>query len=277
MNETAKIWIDLARSDLKSSRLLYDNRHHRTSYFFFQQASEKANKAFAHFTGLLSEKQFKDLKHDQLKIYRKTIAKQEEEIKTLVHALKPYPKVANLQILQQTNFTGYQKTLSESLGYIDSLRRYDLVNIPTQDLNFILGQIKTVKNTKLKIPRDFEPVLKTQMIRVADWIGQFETQNAIEAKAEFLKFMDAPNNSKMFYELIVKKILPMVIDIAFVNLALYFCAIITEQHSSLTRYPYNNVNPDIVYKKGRPLVKKQKEFMDLLGEALLKLTKINAI
>lgn len=276
MNEIAKTWIDIARNDLKSSRLLYDNGHHRTSYFFFQQAAEKANKAFAHFAGLLSDKEFKDIQHDQLKIYRKTITKQEREIKTLVHALKPYPKVANHQILQQINFTDYQRTLSESISFIDSLRSYDLINIPTMDLNQLLGQLETVKNTKLKIPRDFEAVRKTQMVKVADWIGQFETQDGIDAKTEFLILMDDPDKSKEFYDLIVKQILPLVIDIAFVNLTLYCCAIITVQHSSLTRYPNKNVNPDTVYTKRLPIVKKQNEFMDLLDIALIKLTKINA-
>lgn len=275
MNETAKIWIDLARSDLKSSRLLYNNAHHRTSYFFFQQASEKANKAFAHLTGLLSDKEFKNIQHDQLKIYKKIILKQEVEIKTLVRALKPYPKVANHQILQQINFINYQQTLSEGLSFINCLRSYDLVNIPTTDLTHILGQLKTTQNTKLKIPRDFEAVLKTQMFKVADWIGQFETQEAKEATTEFLKMMDDPDNSKKIYDLIVKQILPLVIDMAFVNLTLYFCAILTVQHSSLTRYPDNNVNPEKIYSKRLPVVKKQEEFMDLLDKALFKLTKLN--
>lgn len=276
MNETTKLWIDLARSDLKSSRFLYENGHHRTSYFFFQQASEKANKAFAHLAGLLSDKEFRNIQHDQLKIYRKTIAKQEGEIKTLVHALKPYPKVANHQILQQTNFADYQQTLSDGLSSIDSLRSYNLVNIPAKDLNLLLGQLNAVKNTKLKIPRDFEAVLKTQMLGVADWIGQFETQDAIETKSEFLKFMDDSENAKKFYDLIVNQTLPLVIDLAFVNLTLYFCAIITIQHSSLARYPDDGVNPDTIYTKRLPLVKKQKEFMDLLDKALLKLTKLNS-
>lgn len=276
MNETVKIWTDLSRSDLKSSRLLYDNGHHRTSYFFFQQSAEKANKALAHFAGLLNDKEFKDIQHDQLKIYRKTIAKQEGEIKTLIHLLKPYPKVADHQILQQTNFTDYQQTLKEGLSFIDSLRSYDLVNIPAKDLNLLLGQLNAVKNIKLKIPRDFEAVFKNQMLGVANWIGQFETQDAIEAKIDFIKFMDDPDNIKTFYDLIVKQILPMVIDLAFVNLTLYFCAILTVQHSSLTRYPDDNVNPETIYTKRLPIAKKQKEFMYLLDKALLKLTKLNA-
>jgi HEPN domain-containing protein len=276
MNETAKLWMDLARSDLKSSRVLHDSGHYRTSYFFFQQTAEKANKAFAHFAGLLSEKEFKDIQHDQLKIYRKTIAKQEAEIKTLVQVLEPYPKVSNHQILQLTNFRDYQKALSEGLCFIDTLRGYDLVNIPVQDINFILRQLNTVKNTKLKIPRNFEDVLKNQVVGVADWLGQFETQEAIFAKTAILGFIDDPDKSKEIYDIIVKQILPMVIDLAFVSLTLYFCAIVTIQHSSLTRYPDNNVNPDNLYTKKLPLVRKQKEFMDLLDKALHKLIKINA-
>ena len=43
MKDKAKTWIDLALSDLKSSRILHENKQFRTSYFHLQQASEKAN------------------------------------------------------------------------------------------------------------------------------------------------------------------------------------------------------------------------------------------
>jgi HEPN domain-containing protein len=277
MNETVKIWTDLSMSDLNSSRLLHNSGHYRTSYFFFQQATEKANKAFALFAGLLSDKEFKDIQHDQLKIYRRTIVKWESEIKTLIQVLKPYPKVANHKILSKTNFTEYQKTLSEGVSFIDSLRNYDLVNIPTRDLNYLIRQLKKIREVKFRIPRDFETIFKTQMLGVADWIEQFETQEAIEAKAKFQKFINNKEQAKQLYDLITNQILPFVIDIVFVNFTLYLCAIITIQHSSLTRYPNNNINPETIYTKRLPLVKKQTEFMDLLEEAISKLNRINAI
>jgi HEPN domain-containing protein len=276
MNETVKIWIDLSRSDLKSSKLLYDNGHYRTSYFFFQQAAEKANKAFAHFSGVLSDKEIRDTQHDQLKIYRKTMVKQEGEIKTLINALKPYPKVANHIVLQQAYFADYQQTLLQGFNVIDSLRNFDLVNIPTKDLTILLEQLNKVENTKLNFPRDFEVVLKKQMFGVAEWIGQFETQEAIDAKIEFCKYMDSVDNEKEFNNLIVKQMLPLLFDLTFVNLTLLFCAIITVQHSTLTRYPDDGINPDTIYTKRLPLVKKQIEFMNLLDKALLKITKLNA-
>ena len=71
MNKNVSIWIDLSLSDLKSSKLLYDNSQFRTSYFFFQQATEKANKALALLGGLLSETELKNNSAVALIIYLK--------------------------------------------------------------------------------------------------------------------------------------------------------------------------------------------------------------
>ena len=45
--------IKLALSDLKAARILYSEKQFRASYFLFQQASEKATKAFALKFGLI--------------------------------------------------------------------------------------------------------------------------------------------------------------------------------------------------------------------------------
>ena len=180
MNETVKIWTDISLSDLQSSRLLYENGHYRTSYFLFQQATEKANKAFAHLSGLFSEAEFKDIQHDQMKIYRKSIIKQERKIDTLIQLFEPYPKITNHRIFEETNFIEYQKSLLNGVSSIDSLRNYDLVSISTKDLNSILKQLIKLKETQIRIPRNIQSVFKTKMLEVTDWIGQLGTEKAIE-------------------------------------------------------------------------------------------------
>ncbi len=126
MNENVSIWIDLSLSDLKSSKLLYENGHFRTSYFFFQQATEKANKALALLGGLLSENELKEnIKHDQLKIYRKTLVKQENQIKSF---LKLYPDHENNEIIPESKIQNFQQSLLHSVSLIDSFRNYDLTS-----------------------------------------------------------------------------------------------------------------------------------------------------
>jgi HEPN domain-containing protein len=276
MNETVKLWTELALSDLKSSQLLHDNKHFRTSYFFFQQAAEKANKAFVLFAGQLTQKDFKDIQHDQLKIYRKTIVKQENELKTLIQGLEPLEKISDHKLVSTTNLKQYSKSLLDSVQHIDSLRNYDLINISVVDLNYLLRQLKTIKETKIKIPVNYEKKFKNVMLSVADWVGQFETQEAIEGKKEIMNFINNKEQSKQLWEVLVNQIFPLMIDLVFINLTLYFCAIITIQHSSLSRYPDNDRSPENIYIPKLPLVKKQKEFMNYLQDAISKLEVINA-
>ncbi len=79
MNEIIK-WIDIAKSDVKSSQILLENQCYSQSYFYFQQASEKANKANWMFNGLLKESELKNVGHDQFKPLRKNLITQKENI-----------------------------------------------------------------------------------------------------------------------------------------------------------------------------------------------------
>lgn len=275
MNEKVKIWIELAWNDLKSSQLLFDNKHYRTSYFFFQQASEKANKAFALFGGQLAEIEFKEIQHDQFLIFKKSIRKQETEIKTLLATISPLTKVANHNLISKTNLTEYCKSLSDSVHHIGNLKNSDLINISTQDLNYLLRQLKKAKDTKIKIPINYEKKFRNAMLNVADWVGQFETKEAIEAKKELQNFINDQDQTKKLYEVMLNQIFPSMIDIAFIHLTFYCCAIITYKHSTLTRYPENEINPQHLYKLTLPIVKKQKEFMSYLENAIGKLELLN--
>jgi len=275
MNETVKIWTDISLSDLNSSRLLYKNRHYRTSYFLFQQATEKANKAFALLGGEFTEKDLKKYSHDQMQIFKQLNLHQELKINKLLQLFEPYPQISNHKIFEKTNFIGFQNSLLDGVGFIDSLKNYDLVSISTKNLNSILKQLIKLKDTQLKIPLEFESVFKTKMLDVADWIGQFGTKKAITEKTKLEKLINVEGQSNQLYDLIINQIFPMLIDLVFVSMTLYMCAIITVQHSSLTRYPEDKINPDSIYTKRLPVVSKQKEFMDLLNEATLKINRIN--
>ena len=277
MNLTAEIWIDLATSDLKSSRLLHDSGHFRTSYFLFQQATEKANKAYALLTDIYKENELQKISHNTLKIYRRTSVKQKQEIKTLVKVLKPYPKVSQHKVLSKINFTKYYETLADGICFIDGLRKEDLVNIAATDLNDLLRELKKIKTTKITLPFKYEKKMEKIMLDIADWIGQFGTDEVLKSKKEFSDFISDKKNAKEFYDIICNKMLPMMIDFSFVHMTLFYCAIITVQHSSLSRYPESGKNPDFTYTKRLPLVQKQKQFMDMLADSLERLKHINKL
>lgn len=277
MNETVKIWTELALSDLKSSIILYDNKQFRTSYFLFQQASEKANKAFAILGGQFNEKDIKKIGHNQFKIFTRTIRIQGEGVKNLITFLKPFPKVENHKVLARTNLNEYGKSLNESIKFIDNLSQHDLITISLTDLNTLLRQLKKINESKIKIPLNFEKNFKKGMLNIADWVGQFETKEAIEAKQEFHKLINDKEEAEKIYTLLTDEILPLMLEISIINLTLYFCAIITIQHSSLTRYPEQGKSPIALYTSKLPLIKKQKYFMNHLMYSLKKISKLNTI
>ncbi len=276
-NNTVKIWIDLSISDLKTSRLLYEHEHFRNSYFYFQQATEKGNKALALLIGIFEEEDLKKIGHDQFKIYKKALVKQKESIQSFIEKLKPFPKVLNHKILSQIKFDECDKSLEESAIFIDSLRKLDLKHISTTELNCLLQHLKTIKAVEIKVPENLEKALKEYILDVADLIGQLETKETVELKLNFLKVI----NDEKLYNLIINQRIPLIlmmwIDLVFINVTLYCCAIVTIQHSSSTRYPVNGTNPDDIYTKQLPIVEKQGDFMDLLDEALYRFKKISSI
>jgi len=275
MNETVKTWTDISLSDINSSRLLYENRHYRTSYFLFQQASEKANKALALLSGEFTEEELRKFSHDQLRIYKEMSLNQGIKIDRLISLFEQQPKISNHKIIEKTNLIGFHNSLKDGANFIVGLKEYDLVNISTKDLNLILKQLTRLKNTQIEIPIDFESAFKTTMLDIADWIGQFGTEKAISEKANIEKLISDEEQSNQLYDLMINRIFPLLIDLVFVNMTLYMCAMITIQHSSLTRYSKENINPDLIYTKRLPVVKKQKEFMDLLNEVTLIIKRIN--
>ena len=74
-------YYDIAVVDIKASKILFGNKLYSQSVFYFQQSVEKANKAFAILTEIISEEEAKfDRDHNTNKIYKRIIDKQTNEI-----------------------------------------------------------------------------------------------------------------------------------------------------------------------------------------------------
>jgi len=80
-------WLAISKEDLQAAKILYLANQYRNSYYFFQQAVEKANKALALFVGFTEEELRKEIGHNQLKIFRKQITNQETGVRELVDIL----------------------------------------------------------------------------------------------------------------------------------------------------------------------------------------------
>jgi HEPN domain-containing protein len=233
--EIISIWIKLALSDLKSSRILYSQKQYGTSYFLFQQATEKANKAHALKFKFIKEEDLEDIRHDQFKIDRRYNVKKIEELRKLIllnNGVSPklYAKI---------------NSLTKSISHIDRLRNMDLINISNRNLNYLYKEINI-----MEIPFDIQfPEIKEI----------FKTRN---------------KELKKGYSYGLSLLLYMQ-DFSFIYFSIKVCALLTIKYSSLTRYPENGLNPLKIYTSKLPLIKKQFLFMNLLEQAIHKLNKLD--
>lgn len=267
-------WIKIALGDLGSSRTLYEARHYRTSYFLFQQASEKANKAFALYANFATEEELSKIGHDQFKLYRKELVKQEKEIKLLHSTVQTLPPSArDHEMMGLDTVNSVLTSHLELIKIIDSLRDRDLVNLSSVELNQMYKLLIALRRPEIRIPRKPPAEFKKIILKIADWAGNFQTPEALNTRKEFEEMANDAGKSKELYDIMIK-MLKVTASFSFIFYTLCTCAVLTIQHSSITRYPSNGKDPLKIYTSKLPLIKKQLLFMDLLQEALKKLQSI---
>lgn len=264
------MWIEIALNDLKSARLLYEHEQFSNSYFLFQQSVEKANKAFALLSGKITVEELEDFKHDQFKIYRKLLVAQREQAHSTSVALDSNPNPIPTEIKKEFDFKSHYQTLDKSVRFIDSLRNLDLINLSASELNYFLRELKKLEKVKLKIPKNAKEIV---YVKLANFIGAFGTEEAMKMKSALIALSSEETDE--LWNVILQTI-PLFLDVIFVNLTLYFCALLTIQHSSLTRYPDEGDSPLWLYDLDLPIVKKQPLFMNYMDKALIKLQALNS-
>jgi HEPN domain-containing protein len=267
------VWIQLALNDIKSSRILYEKGEYRNAYFLFQQASEKANKAMWLISGFVTAEELFNLKHDQFKVFRTAIIKQLENVKEIQTILSHYPQAENKAIFENSKLALYKKNLAATQSFFDGAKQLDLVNIPTSELTQLHRKLLSLEKIKLKIPVEADRKVKKNWLDLADWIGNFNTPEAIEAKHQILEYISDPANAKDIVEQIIHSAF-IVVEMASIEYTLFACAVLTIQHSSISRYPDEKFNPIELYNLRLPLVKKMPLFVNSLEKAILKLSTI---
>ena len=268
MNDIIK-WIDIAQSDIQSSKVLLDNKCYSQSYFYFQQATEKANKSNWMLSNLLTENELKKVSHNQFKPYRKAVKEQQdkfEELKTLSE---------NNKILQESplfkNFdlNDYENNLSEGLKGLDKLYNTNLFDLEESDLLEFNKMLDELKNYEFNLPSNFNDTIRQNLYEYITWLKKINTDTSIEIHSELSKCL---NDEIEFQNLLneVKNYLESIINITYPNYTLYYCSILTVQHSNTTRYPQNldGLSPLDVYNENLNIIKYQNYFLNHLSESL---------
>ena len=263
--------IDISLADIRASRLLYDRKLYPQSFFYFQQATEKAFKAFGLITEAVDEVGIKkDIGHNPLKIYRKMVNLQLIETREGAEFFKKNEKVTKHEFFAPIEFEEYLNSLQEEIKILDRLGNIDLFNIDHDEIIDILEHLEEIEKTKFNPPpKKYLEEFKKGMHRYGDFLSTVNPASANEFKTELAK--DGALDEVLKYTILYFNTL---IQLAFVSKVFYFSSIVTSKHIETSRYSINNINPLEFYTKRLPIVKFQPDFLRLLEKAVKKLKKL---
>lgn len=258
--------IEIALRDIKASEILYENKLYAQSYFYFQQASEKANKALGLFADIISKNDLKNIQHNQLKIHRTALVSQEAEMLEFSKNLKSNLKIAEHPFLKKEAMENHLQNLKEGLKFYDSAKQLDLLNYTKEELNGYLDEMDELKKLKIRRSKKVDSLLLKEMALLTDFSDKFcHEKEALELKS-------ALNEPEEFIST-VYQYSKSVYGMLYIYLCCYFSALLTIRHSTLSRYPDGSDNPLTFYNMKNNSVKFQPYFMQHLKRSLKLLSK----
>lgn len=148
--------LEIAKKDIEASSLLYKQKLYAQSYFYFQQATEKATKAYFLFLDLIDGKKVFDVRHDLFKLHRKILIESQQNNTNALMLLDVFPFFQISGSFEKRTIKDHIKSAQEGMSFFDSLKQIDLINIPAKDIQLFLINTESLKIKKLKMPVDFE-------------------------------------------------------------------------------------------------------------------------
>ena len=259
-NEVIIDWLAIAKSDILSANILYKEEQYRTSYFLFQQASEKVAKAYAIYIGFPEDK-IMSMNHDQFKALRRKLAQEHQLLVELKPSVEQEP---SLDFMREEGY-GLEKAefnTKESLSFIDSLKGEDLSALDEEDLELFISQLDELKSFEFVSPDNMPDIIRKSMDIMFDKFSVIPN-----ISEEQLDRMRSDVNSDE-YILLMKSLFPFIFHLSYVGMASFYCSFVTIQHSSRTRYNMNGHRCLELYNKNLPIVKYQQSLIDHLQEAI---------
>lgn len=265
--------IEIALNDIRSASLLYDKKLYAQSFFLFQQASEKANKAYGLCVGLITEKEAKEsIGHNQLKIHRKAVVAEQKELESTLKILANNPDVANHTYLKGKDIGAYSERLQEGLKFHDSAKQKELLNYTQESLDYFLDAIEELCYLRFKLGKKAKENVLNELKNYEDFGKSFFAE---KDKMDLIEAMKEDNRDQLIS--VVQQFSKHQIKSLFMLVTFYFCAIVTIRHSTLSRYPDETNNPLTFYSRSNPSVKNQPYFIYYLKRALVLLRKYEAM
>jgi HEPN domain-containing protein len=268
----------IGETDLRAAVVLHKAQCYPQAYFSFQQAVEKTAKAFGLTLNIITVDELLHVGHDHFKIYRKVIKQSEEKIEAHLKTIEPCQEAKNHSIHQDLHMEKIPERADKARRFFDSLKNTDLVNIDEETVDYFISEISNLENHERHLDiLKHEAELKNRMMQVADWIGSFGTPHALAAKQELILFFNDKSKRDEYYKM-VSDYIWLIVDFAYIQVTLYFFALLTIQHSSQTRYiSEDGTNPLELYTEELPVINRLPRMCELLSIVIERFKKINAL
>lgn len=190
--------LKIVKTDVKASRVLYGNRLYAQSYFYFQQATEKATKALSLLLKMSTAKQTFNIRHDIFKLHKASFLQAKEDKQKALALAEALPFFATSGIIETEKIKEQLEKSEQSLLLLDNMKELDLIKIPAKDINLFLENIQSLELKRLRMPDDLEKRIDGLFIpfidkmelhesKAAKYIAN-ELRNALESK-EFGDFI----------------------------------------------------------------------------------------
>lgn len=255
--ELGKILLNISKSDLNASKLLYVNGHYSQAIFFLQQSAEKATKCYGLMTGIITEDSLKSkIGHSPAKIYGIMANKQREKIDA-IKKIKKDPILKENMIIQKFEIKKSENNLKILLKFI------------------VNGKMSSIsKKNLMDLIKDLNELLDyTQNFSVDEHFKEFKKQfKWIEVTD------DTPDNKKITTEEQLKdrfiETKKDLVDVPFISVSLLYISVITQKHTNISRYPENGKNPLQIYNESHPLIESFMQIIKIMEVVLEKMSEL---
>lgn len=266
----ARQFLKIAKADIRASKVLYKSRLYAQSYFYFQQATEKATKGFALLLEMSTAKDVFNMRHNVFKLHRKNIQDAKRNNQATVNLAKALPFMETSGLIETKKIQAQITSSEQSENFFENMRDYDLVNIPTKDINLFLKNIEGLEIRRAKIPEDLESRIEELFMPFIEKVERHESKAALYMAKEMRVALKSEEFGQFIREHFADVIMTT-IHFLYAHTVLYFSGFLTIQHSSKSRYLDTDdpaINPLAIYKKRLPVVKYQPLFLKHLQRAI---------
>lgn len=244
--------IKIANNDLACAKILYRKKFYPQSLFLLQQAIEKSYKAIGLITNKIDIPESKNVSHDYMKLLRKVLLNYQDVEKERIISL-------SLKALGK-NYSDNPKNIIKEIENTSNKEFFNLSESEIEEFFALLKKYKRKMNplkfTKVKnLKEDYELALLNKY-------------NSPAEVAEINKIIASTNDGLNKEESI------FMVNFQKHSFALHIVGLITSPNFEQSRYPILKIDntgincPIEIYTDETPIIKKQKEIMQITEKAI---------